>query len=251
MMSVKVIARKRSKEIAEIILNRTAKRNAIDFDSMKLLSNYLGEFKEDKAITMLLIRGEGDVFCGGGDLSSFHNLYTEEEALSMLKPMSDVLKAIAVFPAMTLTYLNGTAVGGGAELASATDYRFAGEAGEIGYIQGNLHITTGWGGGALLKKRVGYETAMRMLGTGTRYTMAEAHKLGYVNKIVNGLEEIDEWAAKWLDPVIIRQYKRLLLSEEERGSLFSSIDKEVKACAKLWAKKEHHDAVQSFLNRQK
>ncbi|UTR10984.1 enoyl-CoA hydratase/isomerase family protein [Evansella sp. LMS18] len=246
---MKVIARKRSETTAEIVLNRPEKKNAVDFEVIESLSRHLEEFKHDEKLKVLLIRGAGDAFCGGGDLGSFHSLYSEEEALSMLRPMSEVLKKIASFPVITAVYLNGTAVGGGAELASAADFRFSGRNGKVAFIQGKLHIATGWGGASLLKMRVGYETALEMLGTARQYTMEEAETLKFVSKKMNSLEDVDQWSSQWLDAKVVREYKKTLFPEPERERLFKLIDKEVEACAKLWVSEEHHEAVKKFLNK--
>ncbi|MDQ0253832.1 enoyl-CoA hydratase/carnithine racemase [Evansella vedderi] len=245
---MKVICRKQSEHVAEIILNRPERRNAVDFDVINDLKMHLQELRQDRNLSVLIIRGEGDVFCSGGDLQSFHSLLTREDALTMLRPMGEVLKEIVTFPAITVAYLNGSAVGGGAEIASAVDYRFAKGIGVVGFIQGNLHITTGWGGASLLKRRIGLEKALMMLGTTNRFSMKEAIELGFVADVTS-LEDLYRWTEKWVKGVIVQTYKDLLLTRGEKEDLFLAMDKEVEACASLWETREHHDAVRAFLNK--
>ncbi|MBU9720457.1 MULTISPECIES: enoyl-CoA hydratase/isomerase family protein [Bacillaceae] len=248
-MEQKVIGRYRSSNVAEIILNRPQKRNAVDYDVIQLMSNYLDEFSKDKNITVLLIRGEGEGFCSGGDLQAFHQLKTAKEAMTMLEPMCKVLKKIVAFPAITVAYLNGTAVGGGAELAASTDFCLSKETSKVGFIQGKLQITTGWGGTNLLCRRVGAQKAMKMLATGKVYGAQEAFKLDFVHDIVPKLTEVDKWNEDWLSPDVVRMYKKNLYLKEDLEKLFLSMDQEVEACASLWEKEEHHLAVQQFLQR--
>ena len=50
----------------------------------------------------------------------------------------------------TIAILNGNAVGGGCELASAFDFRLARSGIKLGFVQASLGITTGWGGASFL-----------------------------------------------------------------------------------------------------
>lgn len=245
---MKVIQKQHSNHITEIIINRPERKNAIDFQVMEQLDTLLTDLAKDKQIKVLIIRGEGDTFCSGGDLESFHSLITKEEAKTMLVPMCQVLKKIVSFPAITVAYLNGSAVGGGAEIASACDYRFAKGNGVVGFIQGNLYITTGWGGATLLKTRVGRENALLMLGTAKRWMMNEAKDFGFIRQI-KPLEDVYEWSQQWKDQSVIKAYKQLLLPIIEKEELFLAMDKEVEACASLWEKDDHHTAVQGFLKK--
>ncbi|MCD8509666.1 MAG: enoyl-CoA hydratase/isomerase family protein [Bacillus sp. (in: Bacteria)] len=245
---MKVIYQRRSDHVAEIIFNRPERKNAVDFDLMEQFRSALIKLQEDETITVLIIRGEGDAFCGGGDLGSFHQLKTKEEALTMLQPMCEVLKILATFPVVTVAYINGSAVGGGAEIASACDFRFAKGDGVVGFIQGNLHITTGWGGATLLKKRVGTENALLMLGTAKRWTMDEVEQLGFIRENIS-LKDLYEWTDHWKGQAVVKAYKNFFFTETEKEELFLAMDKEVDACASLWEKDEHHVAVQAFLNK--
>ncbi|MBU9712407.1 enoyl-CoA hydratase/isomerase family protein [Evansella tamaricis] len=248
---MKVYSGKRSETVAEIVINRPEVRNAVDFDVISLLEKNVKEIKLDEKIRVLIIRGEGEAFCSGGDLHAFHQLMTMEEAKTMLTSMSKVLKEIVAFPGITVSYLNGSAVGGGAELAAATDFSLSNGTGKLGFIQGSLHLTTGWGGASLLSRRVGKQAALSMLGTGETFTMATGMELGFIQDIVPDLEGVDRWTKKWLTRDVIQAYKGIIYPKGEMEELFLSIDKEVEACASLWEKKEHHDAVARFLQSKK
>src|SRR5690554_1968683 len=100
---MKVLLNKRSEKVAELVLNRPERKNAIDFDVIEQLQHHLRTLQNEKDITALIIRGNGDTFCAGGDLQSFHELRTKEEALTMLKPMCEVLKQIATLPILTIS----------------------------------------------------------------------------------------------------------------------------------------------------
>ncbi|UCZ51839.1 enoyl-CoA hydratase/isomerase family protein [Bacillus shivajii] len=237
-----------NEHVAEIVLNRPKQKNAVDFDVIEQLDEHITMLANDENITVLILRGEGGAFCSGGDLRAFHQLMTKEDAKTMLQPMNDVLKKIVSFPGVTVSYIDGAAVGGGAELATSTDYRLASPNCKVGFIQGRLHLTTGWGGASILKDRIGREVALQMLGSGRLYSPVEAKEIGFVQEVVSSLDEVYDWAERWLQsPQVIRNYKALLYKEKEK--LYTEMDQEVSSCSSLWETEEHHSAVKNFLEK--
>lgn len=142
-----------------------------------------------KSVKALAITGEGDqAFCSGGDLSSFHNLKTESKAFGMLSRMAALLKKLLFLRKPTIAILNGTAVGGGCELAAACDYRIAKAGIKAGFIQGTLAITTGWGGGSIIMEKMLPANAMRMLMEAKLYTEEELKELGFIHSVFQGIQ---------------------------------------------------------------
>jgi enoyl-CoA hydratase/carnithine racemase len=240
------------KNTARIILNRPARKNAVNFEMIRKLDEFLDELAKDKDLSVLWLQGEGKAFCSGGDLEEFHSLKTSEEAKKMLIPMSGVIKKIVSLKAVTVSYLNGPAVGGGAELASSTDFTLGNASAKAGFIQGNLAITTGWGGASLLKRRIGYQAALKMLATAKVYSVQELTDSGFIHHIVNDEEDVRQWCGEWVKSAdVIRAYKKNLLPEEEQMQLFALINQEVERCAALWEGEAHHEAVRQFNNKQR
>ncbi len=68
----------------------------------------------------------------------------------MLSKMGKILYDIATLPVPTIALINGAAVGGGCEIATACDFRLVAKDAKCGFIQGTLGITSGWGGGTYL-----------------------------------------------------------------------------------------------------
>ena len=160
------------KEYGTILLNRPEKRNAISVEMAKELSRILEEIKE-RPIKFLVIKSTGEsVFCAGGDLTDFHGALSEEEAYQTLHTMKQVLFQIVTFPVPTISLLQGSALGGGCELATACDIRIAKENSKFGFVQSNLGILPGWGGGALLYEKVHPSFALQWLTEGKMYDTA-------------------------------------------------------------------------------
>nr|SVE77020.1 EOG090X06RW [Daphnia lumholtzi] len=101
-----------------------------------------------------------------------------------------------------IALIQGKALGGGAELATACDFRLFTENGEIGFVQGRMGVVTGWGGGTRLVQLLGQHRALELLLTSRQIAAPEAVALGLANGITTSSEltEAVEEAKQWLQP---------------------------------------------------
>lgn len=232
-------------------INRAEVRNAINYEIMEGLELFL-EKGNDKAYKALVITGAGEsAFCSGGDLSAFHQLKTEDEAYQMLSKMSSILFRLLIYPKPTVAILNGSAVGGGCELATACDFRIGRKGMKAGFIQGKLAITTGWGGGSILLEKLGAANALRLLMTADLYDSEQLLALGYLQELYEGNQQqaCQLYIEKMLrlETDVLSSYKKLVVSKWEEGNLQKRIQEEVRNCAKLWQSDAHHQQVARFL----
>lgn len=252
---MKTIRWERRNGISWITLNRPQVRNAVNYEMMDELNDALSEIEktEDK---LLVITGAGEkAFCSGGDLSSFHSLHTAEEALSMLSKMGHVLKRLFLFKKPTVALLNGVAVGGGCEIATACDIRLAKTNIKFGFVQGKLGITTGWGGGTMLFERVPSSVAFDYLCSSQLITSEKGFEDGFIQTLLDGESDLKEACEKVLEPFVnksagvLAAYKQMWLRRLDTDKIVKNIDEEIRTCAKLWESDEHHEAVQNFLKK--
>ncbi|EIT84977.1 enoyl-CoA hydratase/isomerase [Fictibacillus macauensis ZFHKF-1] len=240
-------------EIAWLTLNRPQQRNAVDFDVIALLKHHLIKAKEDDSVKMLLITGSGqDAFCAGGDVKAFQNLQTAHEAYDMLSRMGEVLRSLFFFPKPTVALLNGTAVGGGCELAAACDFRVATADAKIGFIQGNLGITTGWGGATYLFERITKIEALDLLLSAQKITAVQAHQKGFIQYVIKSAsvnEEVSRYLQRYLalPKEVLMTYKRNYIDSLDQQAINSRVEQEIRRCATLWESDVHHQAVANFL----
>ncbi|MED0656624.1 enoyl-CoA hydratase/isomerase family protein [Anoxybacillus ayderensis] len=231
---------------------RPTRRNAIDYAVMDELEQALQLVECDDEAKVLVITGEGEeAFCAGGDLQVFHQLTTKEEAHAMLWKMGNILYRLLTLSKPTVALINGTAIGGGCELATACDFRFARAGARLGFVQANLAITTGWGGAAMLFEKMAYDKALDLLLHAQTITAEEAERIGFVHRIFpDSLRERCEKQLSYYTnkpTAVLRAYKEAGVgrwkTEEFRQRFFAEIER----CAYLWESEEHDRAVQSFL----
>ncbi|WP_100330814.1 enoyl-CoA hydratase/isomerase family protein [Bacillus xiapuensis] len=234
-------------------ITRPEKRNAVNYAVMDGLKQVIERAKEAD-VQALVITGEGErAFCSGGDLSVFHELRTEEEAYTMLSKMGRILYDLTVLAKPTVALVNGAAVGGGCEIAAACDFRIAKTGAKLGFIQGNLAITTGWGGGTLLFERIPSHLALKLLTTAAVYRAEQLDQIGFINRVV---DQADEAAAERflqtelsMAPSVLAAYKQMQIHKWEASGLLDRMTKEIRQCAVLWESEAHHKAVESFLKK--
>ncbi|RXY99373.1 enoyl-CoA hydratase/isomerase family protein [Fictibacillus sp. S7] len=240
--------------IGWITINRPHVRNAVDFEVIQLLENYIDQARHNGDIKILVIRGAGhDVFCAGGDLKAFSGLKTSDEAYSMLSKMGKVLKKLFYFPKPTVALLNGTAVGGGCEIAAACDLRIASANAKVGFIQGTLGITTGWGGGTYLMERIPKLQALDLLWSAGKITAKQAAEKGFLQHLIkNGslVEECCSYLNRYTEHAVevLEAYKKVYLDSLKGRNVDKRVEDEIKACAQLWESDVHHHAVSAFFN---
>lgn len=236
-----------------ININRPEKRNAISKEMAQQLFDLLEEIK-DRPIKFLVIKSSGDkMFCAGGDLNDFHDELNEQEAYDTLHKMKQVLFKIVSFPVPTISLLQGNAMGGGCELATACDIRIAKQNTEFGFVQTNLGILPGWGGGALLYEKVHPSFALQWLAEGKMYDADFLYARGWVHEVIPetmwGNEE--EILKSYMNKSFAQmQYLKSQFTEAlSIPTLAEKMERESVRCASLWESEEHKKVVQAFFNK--
>ena len=237
------------------MINRPEMRNAINHDVMIGLETFLSKIESDDSISYAVVTGSGDrAFCSGGDLSEFHGYRTADEAYPMLSKMAGLLYRLAHLPVPVIALVNGAAVGGGCEIATACDYRLVSSNAKAGFIQGTLAITSGWGGASqLFIKMTNHATALKFLSEAKIHTAEQLRTIGWATEIYDG--DAQEGLVKFLSgmkkihPSVHRAYKRIAMANWKRSGLKERMLEEAAQCAKLWESDAHHVAVEKFLRK--
>jgi enoyl-CoA hydratase/carnithine racemase len=134
----------------------------------------------DASVRAVVLTGEGRTFCAGADLKERQGM-PEEQVRAFVRSLSATFQALAELPMPTVAAINGTAAGGGCELALACDFRVLDAAGRIGLPETTLAIVPGAGGTQRLPRLIGPARAKRWIFSGKLFTAAEALADGAVD----------------------------------------------------------------------
>ncbi|RUL55919.1 MULTISPECIES: enoyl-CoA hydratase/isomerase family protein [Lysinibacillus] len=243
--------------ILTFTIDREEKRNAVNDEVMEGLKKVITYIKEHDEIRFLVVTGAGEkAFCSGGDLSEFHSLHTEEQAFGMLSKMGNILYDLATLRVPTIALINGAAVGGGCEIATACDFRLVASNAKCGFIQGTLAITSGWGGGTYLFERgLRHDRALKMLVDAQVYDAKLLYEIGWAMRVFEGSKEeaLEEFISQMrkIHPSVHQAYKEIELRKWKERNMYERVMEEIRVCAKLWESEAHAEAVQQFLNKSK
>jgi len=248
---MKTIQVEKRKETLIIVLNRPEVRNAVNFEMMDELHQVLVSVKEDPTVKTVIFTGVDRSFCSGGDLGEFHQLKTKEEVRPMLEKMGNVISEIVHLGKPTIAYINGYALGGGAELAMSCDIRMINNQTKMGFIQIHLGVTSGWGGGTLLIEKLGRSKALSILLTGELLTAEEILRYGIAEKEVTSFDDVLLFVEKINSHSLqgLQAYVGLANGVDAGESFQENQLREIEACSITWESKEHEKAVQAFLQK--
>lgn len=170
--------------VATIAIDRPHARNALNLATMRSLASALEDVEQGRA-HVLVIRGAGDrAFCAGGDLKELEHMRSEEQAAQMARLMRSTLDRLNELRVPVIAAINGDALGGGAELAIACDFRVAAAHARIGFPQVNLGLIPAWGAPERLASLVGRARALHIMLSGRALTADEALHAGVVEGIL-------------------------------------------------------------------
>jgi len=191
--------------VLKLTINRPDQRNALRMDLLDALGQALADNAADQALRCALITAAGErCFAAGGDLKELDAIRTQAQAEAMSKRGRRALDRVRQFPLPVVAALNGLALGGGAELAMACDLRVAAAHAEIGFLQGQLNVTTAWGGGIDLVAAVGTRRALALLASARRVAADEALSLGLFDRVCAPEQSLDDCVAGFLAPFLAR-----------------------------------------------
>ena len=169
--------------IALVTLNRPHADNAITTEMGARLTEVIEAIAVQTAVRVVILTGAGDrAFSVGSDLRQRKNM-TKEDWLRQRQDFDRTLYTVRELRKPIFAAVNGTAYGGGSELAQSTDFILAAESATFGQPEAMLGLAAGGGSPALLPRLLPRGKALQMLMTGDPITAAEAYRLGMVNEV--------------------------------------------------------------------
>ncbi len=178
-----------------VTLRRPAKLNAISATMERQLCDALAG-DELRRAACVVITGGPDVFSAGADI---HEMRGQDPAaiVEYYRATGDFAERVADLPQPTLSAISGWCLGGGLELALATDFRIADPGAVFGLPEVEIGILPSSGGTHRLVRLLGPARAKELILLRERVDAQEAWRLGLVTEVCAGpLQRALELAAR-------------------------------------------------------
>ena len=166
-----------------VTLNRPEVRNALSREVNLKLTDLAEEIDQRADVRAVVLTGAGDkAFCAGADLKERKGIPAEESA-SYINAIAGAINSWGGIRKPTICLMNGSAYGGGLEIAIACDFRICAEEAEMGLTEVRLGIMPGAGGTQRLPRLIGEARAKEMILLGRRVSAKRALEIGLVHQI--------------------------------------------------------------------
>jgi enoyl-CoA hydratase len=259
-MAYETIILDKKEGIATITFNRPKVFNAYSEKMSEELKVAVKEVGEDAGVRVLVLKGSGNHFMAGADITMLSHWakVAEEQGWEKVKEILDhhfSPTLLEKLPQPVIAAVDGMAWGMGSEIAQGCDFRICTVRASFAQPEINLGIITGGGGSQRLPRIVGKAKAMQMIMTGSPLSADDALRWGLVNEVVQPEEldsAVEKLAKKILEksPLMIQWVKdtvNLVLDHD----LLSGIDKELAQFSKTFNTYDCREGTAAFLEKRK
>ncbi|MAG97567.1 MAG: enoyl-CoA hydratase/isomerase family protein [Alphaproteobacteria bacterium] len=240
--------------ILRVTIDRPEKRNALSRAVLAELGEAFRAAADDENLIAAVLQGAGDKsFAAGGDLKDLDSVRSRAQAAEMADDAKRALDAVRRFPVPVVAAVNGDAMGGGAELALACDFRLLASHARIGFLQGRLNIATAWGGGIDVLQKLGTTKGLWLLASREMVGGGAALDMGLADAVAEEGQSFETALAVFLGPMrrqvpqVMRAFKALALGVAD-GLERDALEKlETKKFSDTWIHDDHWSAVDKLL----
>lgn len=179
--------------LAEIVLNKPEKRNALSRDMWAAVPGFVAAAAANPDVKILIIHGgDAGAFAAGADISEFETAYaTTESASTSGGTIAAALDAVETCAKPTIAAIEGACVGGGVSLAMACDLRVASAGSKFGITPGKLGLVYPVSDTRRLLDAIGPSATKDLLFTGRIFLSEEARELGLIDRIASKGEALE------------------------------------------------------------
>jgi methylglutaconyl-CoA hydratase len=241
--------------VLTITLNRPQRRNALTSAMIHELTLAL-RAAEDSRAGAVILRGEGEHFCSGLDLSELRAMSSRSMEQHQLDSMNiaELFRTLYSLSLPCIAEVRGFALAGGMGLATLCDFTLAADDARFGYTEVRIGFVPAIVS-AFLLMQVGEKQARDLLLTGRIIDAAEAHTLGLLTKVVPaaGLDPaVNELITSLLanSPCSMRATKHLL-HRQEIERLSRNLRAAVTINAELRGTDDFREGIAAFLEKRK
>lgn len=248
--------------IAYITLNRPEARNALDPDTLELLSKTWLDFRDDPETRVAIVTGVGNSFCAGADLGQLiPRITSSPEGLAGLVKgemaevfQSAMLRDIDIWKPIVAA-VNGYCIAGGLEMMLGMDIRIASEDAFFAIQEPRWGLFPAGGSTVRLPRQIPFCKAMEILLTAEKIDAQEAFRIGLINYVVPKEELMataEKYARKIADngPLAVRAIKRSAI-ECLSLPLPEAFEHEIDLATPVFASEDATEGPLAFMQKRK
>ena len=240
-------------EVATVLISNPSKLNALSYSLLQDLEKKLDDLKQSSA-KLIIFKGEGSkAFVAGADIKEMVS-FTPQQAYEYIKYGQKVFTKVSKLSIPTIAVIQGFALGGGAELALACDFRIVNSDALFGFPEVQLGIIPGFGGTQRLTQLIGYSKSLEIILTSKRLSGEEMLSYGIANEFVKNGESMDDVIDKWVSsilkaaPIAVKMAKQAVQASET-SSLESGLVIELMCETVCFSTSDCKIGFESFLER--
>lgn len=242
--------------VADLTLRRHAQHNALSGLMIRELTTVAGLLGEDKAVRAVVLTGEGESFCAGGDLNWMKEQIaaSREARIAEARRLALMLKALRDLPKPLIARVNGQAYGGGVGLISVCDAAIAAEGARFGLTETRLGLIPATIS-PYVAARIGPAAFLRFATSARLFDATTARDIGLVSGVV-APEALDEAVQAEIKPYFATSPEAVAATKALAHALASPIDDAViemtlTRLADTWETPEAAEGIAAFLEKRK
>lgn len=174
--------------------------NLIDENFLREFDEWVGRLAKDADVRGVILTSAKETFFVGADIEMLSRANDAAQAFEMAQKFKATLRKLETLGIPVAAALNGSALGGGMEIALACHFRIAlaTKKAQFGFPEVTLGVLPAGGGVTRMVRMFGLQSALPYLVEGTRLNVEEAKDAGWVDEIVQTKPELLERAREWI-----------------------------------------------------
>ena len=241
--------------VATITLNRPHVMNALDAGMIERLRSVCEQARDDAAVRVVVLRGNGPAFLAGGDVALFHaNLPTLPEMVERLAgELHYAIIALRDAAKPVLASVHGAVAGAGVSLLAAADLAIAAADTKFTLAYSKIAASPDGGSTYFLPRIVGTRKTLELMMLSDTFDAAAALDLGLVNWVVPGAElavETGKIVRRLVNgPTVAYGEGKALVNRTFERSLAAQLDAEAQAFARCARTRDLAEGVTAFVEK--
>ena len=174
--------------------------NVLNEELLTPFQDALGKIEGDASITGVIVTSGKKEFLAGADIDKVYKMTDPAEAFEMAEQFKALMRRLEKCGRPVVAALNGTALGGGLELALACHYRIAlsNPKAKFGLPEVKLGLLPGGGGTQRLPRLIGIQPSLPLILEGKELTAEKAKQQGIIHEVVETADEMFAQARAWI-----------------------------------------------------